>query len=62
MSEHSETKNSVVGAVIMLLIIAALVTLGIGAMNSGATGPAAIAGALLFLFGLFAVLTLGKDR
>ena len=42
MSEHSETKNSVVGAVIMLLIIAGLVTLGIGAMNSGANGPAEI--------------------
>ena len=55
-------KKGYSGTVVFTRVKPKSVTLGIGAMNSGATGPAAIAGALLFLFGLFAVLTLGKDR
>lgn len=61
MSEHSENKKSAVGAIIMLLILAVLVTLGIGTMNGGDTPSAAIAGGLLFLFGLYPVFALGKD-
>ena len=61
MSENAETKNAAVGAIVMLLILAGLVGWGIGLMNSGAYGPAAISAALLFLFGLYAVFVLGKD-
>jgi hypothetical protein len=43
------------------LILAVLVTLGIGTMNGGDTPSAAIAGGLLFLFGLYPVFALGKD-
>ncbi|MCF8527105.1 MAG: hypothetical protein WAO50_12200 [Candidatus Nanopelagicales bacterium] len=61
MSEHSENKQASIGAIVMLLILSALVVLGIGAMNGGDTASALIPGALLFLFGLFTVFTLGKD-
>ncbi len=61
MSEHAETKNSAIGAIVMLLIIAGLTTWGIGLMNDGALAAAAIAGLLLFLVGLYAVFALGKD-
>ena len=61
MSEHSENKQASIGAIVMLLILSALVVLGIGAMNGGHTASALIPGALLFLFGLFTVFTLGKD-
>lgn len=61
MSEHSENKQASIGAIVMLLIIAGLVTWGIGLMNNGAYTSAAGAGLLLFLFGLYAVFALGKD-
>ena len=61
MSEHSDNKKSAIGAIIMLLILAGLVTYGIGLMNNGDTASAAIAGGLLFLFGLYPVFVLGKD-
>lgn len=59
--EHTDNKNAAVGAVVMLLILAVLVVLGIGAMNGGDTASALIPGALLFLFGAYAVFALGKD-
>ena len=61
MSEHVETKKGPVGAVIVLLILAGLVTWGIGLMNDGNVGAAAISGGLLFLIGLYATFVLGKD-
>ena len=60
MSDHAETKTSPIAAIILLLIIVGLVVYGIGMMNGGAYGPAAGAGALLFLTGLFMVLKVGK--
>jgi hypothetical protein len=60
MSEHAE-KGSPVGAVIMVLIIAGLVTFGIGLMNDGDTTSAAMAGGLLLLVGVYAVFGLAKD-
>ena len=44
----------------MLLIIAGLVAWGIALMNSAAYGPAGGAALILFLFGLFMVLKVGK--
>lgn len=61
MSDHSEPKYSPLGAIVILLILVGLVVWGIGLMNGGAIGAAAIAGGLLFLFGLYAVFALGKD-
>ncbi len=61
MSEHTDNKKAAVGAIVMLLILCGLVVWGIGLMNSGAYTAAAGAGALLFLFGLYAVFALGKD-
>lgn len=61
MSEHADTKNSTFAAIVVMLIIAGLVTWGIGLMNSGAYLEAAAAGGLLFAFGLYACLVLGRD-
>lgn len=61
MSDHAHSKNSTVGAVIMLLVLVGLVVAGIGLMNGGAYASAALAGGLLFLFGLYTVLVLGKE-
>lgn len=61
MSEHSDNKQSAVGALIMLLILGVLVALGIGTMNGGNIAGAAIPAGLLFLFGLYPVFVLGKD-
>lgn len=61
MSEHSDNKQASIGAIVMLLIIAGLVTWGIGLMNNGDVTSAAAAGVLLFLFGLYSVFVLGKD-
>lgn len=60
-SEHSDNKQASIGAIVMLLILAALVVLGIGTMNGGDTTSALIPGGLLFLFGLYGVFALGKD-
>jgi hypothetical protein len=60
MSEHVE-KGSPIGASIMVIIIAGLVTFGIGLMNDGDTASAAMAGGLLLLVGLFAVFGLARD-
>ena len=60
MSEHAESKTSPVAAIIMLLIIAGLVVVGIALMNSSDYFGSGIAGALLFLTGLFMVLKVGK--
>lgn len=59
--EHTDNKQASIGAIVMLLIIAGLVVLGIGAMNGGDTVSALVPGALLFLFGLYGVFALGKD-
>lgn len=59
--EHSDNRQSIVGAVVMLLILSVLVILGIGTMNGGDTVSASLAGGLLFAFGLGMVLTAGKD-
>ena len=61
MSENGHSRNDAIGGIVMLLIISGLVTWGIGLMNNGAYTSAAVAGILLFLFGLFAVFSLGKD-
>lgn len=61
MSEHSESKNASIGAIVMLLILSALVVLGIGTMNGGDTASALIPGVLLFLTGLYGVFALGRD-
>ncbi len=60
MSEHAE-KNHPLAGIIMVAIIAGLVTFGIGIMNDGNVGGAAIGGVLLFLVGLYATLVLGKE-
>lgn len=60
-SEHSDNKQASVGAIVMLLILAALVVFGIGAMNGGDNVSALMPAGLLFLFGLYAVFALGKD-
>lgn len=60
MSEHAPTTTHPIGAIVMLLIFAGLVTWGIGLMNDGnyvASGAAAL---LLFLTGLVMVLKVGK--
>jgi hypothetical protein len=59
-SEHSDNKQASIGAIVMLLIIAGLVVWGIGLMNNGAYAAAGGAGILLFLFGLYAVFSLGR--
>ena len=61
MSENGHSRNDAIGGIVMLLIIAGLVTWGIGVMNDGAIMSAAGAGILLFLFGLYAVFSLGKE-
>lgn len=61
MSKHAHSKNSTVGAVIMLLILSGLVVWGIGLMNSADYVSAGLAGVILFLFGLYTVLVLGKE-
>lgn len=61
MSDHGHSKTSPVGAVIMLLILTGLVVWGIGLMNNAAYAAAGAAGGLLFLFGLYTVLVLGKE-
>lgn len=60
MSEHAEKGHPLAG-IIMVAIIAGLVTYGIGLMNDGNMGAAAVSGGLLFLIGLYATLVLGKD-
>lgn len=60
MTDHAQ-KGSPVGAVIMVLIIAGLMTFGIGLMNEGDTASAAMAGGLLLLIGLYGVFGLAKD-
>lgn len=59
MSEHAEKGHPLAG-IIMVAIIAGLVTWGIGAMNDGNMIAASISGLLLFLFGVYATLVLGK--
>jgi len=58
-SEHAEKGHPLAG-IIMVAIIAGLVTWGIGAMNDGNMIAASISGLLLFLFGVYATLVLGK--
>jgi protein-S-isoprenylcysteine O-methyltransferase Ste14 len=60
-SEHVETKKGPVGAVIVLLVLAGLVTWGIGLMNSNDYMASGAAGVLLFFFGLYTVFVLGKE-
>lgn len=60
MSEHAESKTSPVAAIIMILLIAGLVVWGIGLMNGADYFGSTIAGGLLFLFGLYTVLKVGK--
>lgn len=61
MSDHAHSKSHPVGAVILLLILAGLVVWGIGLMNGADYVGAAMAGGLLFLFGLYTVLVLGRE-
>jgi hypothetical membrane protein len=60
-SDQAHSKNATFGAIVMLLIISGLTVWGIGLMNDGAYLAAAAAGLLLFLFGAFAVLVLGRE-
>ena len=61
MSEHTESKKSTVAGLILALVIAALVTWGIGLMNNADYVSAGIAGVLLFAFSAFMMLGPGKD-
>ena len=45
----------------MLLVLAGLVVWGIGLMNSADYVSAGLAGAILFVFGLYTVLVLGRE-
>lgn len=60
MSEHAQKGHPIAG-LIMVLIIAGLVTWGIGLMNDGDVASAAMAGVLLLGVGAFAVLALARD-
>ncbi len=60
MSEHAH-KVHPVPAVIMVLLIAALVGFGISLMNEGQAVGCAIAAVIAALFGVFAVLVLGRE-
>jgi hypothetical protein len=59
-SEHADSKNSTVAAIIIALIICGLVVWGISLMNNGNLTACAIGGGLLFLFSLYIVLTSGR--
>lgn len=61
MSEHSE-KGHPIGALIMVLIIAGLVSWGISLMNNGDIVSCSVAGVILALFGVYVVFGLGPDR
>ena len=58
-SHHAEAVHPV-GAVIMVVILAALFGLLIGVMNEGDTTALIVAGVIFGAFGLFAVFGLGK--
>ena len=60
MSEHTE-KTHPVGAVIMVLILAALCMAGLSLMNEGETVGLAIGGVMFVVVGFIAVFILGRD-
>jgi hypothetical protein len=61
MSEHAE-KGHPIGAVIMVVIIAGLVSWGISLMNDGNIVACSVAGVILALLGVYVVFGLGPDR
>ncbi len=60
MSEHAH-KAHPVPAVILVLILAGLIGYGISLMNAGQTFGSVVVAAIFALFGIFAVLVLGRE-